>query len=126
MFEFLVLLAPLLTPQFGQQTLLDPKDYTSPDGVYVLHVDPSTRDGAGSAHYTMRSGSRVVWDAEMEFTFRVAEVTDTGYSIGYAFTEDVDRTRFAGTSRTGIRTVKFETAPRIETVRAGEIPPWRS
>ncbi|MFT7464404.1 MAG: hypothetical protein ACI9EF_002760 [Pseudohongiellaceae bacterium] len=63
--------------------------HTSPSGTYVLEVDPTTRYGAGSAHYRLRRDRETVWDREQPFTFVEASVGDDGVVAGWACTEGV-------------------------------------
>ncbi len=79
--------------QFGSRPPLDPRDYASPSGECVLHVEPSSRDGAGPGQYRLRRGEDEVWAAELPFTLFDARVTDSGSTVGYAYDGGVDVAR---------------------------------
>lgn len=81
---FLALPALLSSPQ--NWTVLDPAEHRSPDGGYVLYLDPSARDGAGPARYRLSRHGEALWDAELPFTLRELAVTDAGFTAGYGFT----------------------------------------
>jgi len=66
---------------------LDPARYVSPSGHFVLHVDPTERDGAGPADCRLDRAGETVWEKRLPFTFREAVVSDGGLSCGYAYTE---------------------------------------
>lgn len=68
------------------ETVLDPIGHVSPSGAFVLHVDPSARDGAGSSQCRLTRDGDVVWERELPFTLREAAVTDSGFAVGFALT----------------------------------------
>lgn len=78
-----------LSPSAGSQGLpavLQPTDYASPSGEFVLFVDPTHRLGSGRAHSTMSRDGALVWATELPFTFWRAVVADNGWVAGYAYT----------------------------------------
>src|SRR6187402_3753734 len=66
-----------------RSNVLEPREYSSPSGEYVLRVDPSARDGSGPGSYSLRKGSVEVWGREFPFTLREAVVADDGTSAGF-------------------------------------------
>jgi hypothetical protein len=66
---------------------LHPKTYHSPSGAFSLFVDPSDRQGRGSADYHLLKGSREVWHGERPFTLRDVRVLDDGTVAGYGYTQ---------------------------------------
>lgn len=84
--------ALLVLPPQGPAAVVEPTDYVSPSGRHVLHVDPGTRAGAGPARYRLLRDGQEQWAATLPFTLRQAAVNETGFAVGYAFTEgDVPR-----------------------------------
>lgn len=75
----------LLTAQLAPD--LDPREYASPSGAYVLRIDPSARDGSGPGTYSLRKGGTQVWERELPFTLRDAVVADDGTSAGFGHPE---------------------------------------
>lgn len=79
---------------YAEIPALEPTTYASPDGGFTVTIDPSRRDGGGEAHYVMRRGGGVVWEATHPFTLRKAVVADDGtvggfgYSNGYEAFDD--------------------------------------
>lgn len=63
---------------------LHPRDHRSTDERWVLHVDPSRRDGVGPAECRMSRSGVLVWARQLPFTLREACVTNEGGVIGYA------------------------------------------
>jgi len=70
--------------------ILDPEVYTSASGEFRLHVDPSTREGRGSAGYRLEHDGREVWSAELPFTLWEGVVADDGVAAGYAYSHGFD------------------------------------
>jgi len=66
--------------------ILNPKTYTSPSGEFVLHVNPSDREGKGAATYRLTRKGVVAWSGVRPFTLWDAGVTDDGTVAGYAYT----------------------------------------
>ena len=77
-------LAPLISE--GPPPILQPKDYRSPDGHYLLHVDPSRPDGGGQGAYRVEKDGKLVWSGRKPWTLWEALVTDGGFVAGYAYT----------------------------------------
>jgi hypothetical protein len=75
----------LLTSQIAPD--LDPREYASPSGEYVLRIDPSARNGSGPGTYSLRKGGSQVWGRELHFTLRDAVVADDGTSAGFGHPE---------------------------------------
>ena len=71
------------------ETVVHLAQHTSPSGTYVLEVDPTTRYGAGSAHYRLLRDREAVWEREHPFTFAGASVGDDGVVAGWGCTEGV-------------------------------------
>lgn len=65
---------------------LHPKTYHSPSGEFSMFVNPSDRQGRGSAEYRLLQGSREVWHGERPFTLRDVRVLDDGTAAGYGYT----------------------------------------
>ena len=65
---------------------LHPKTYRSPSGEFSMFVNPSDRQGRGSAEYRLLQGSREVWHGERPFTLRDVRVLDDGTAAGYGYT----------------------------------------
>ncbi len=65
---------------------LDPATYRSASGQYVLHVNPSARQGQGKGTYQMQKDGNEIWQKELPFTLRKARVLDDGTTVGYAYT----------------------------------------
>lgn len=82
----LLLLTALAPGPDWTKDFVDPTDHRSPNGAYVLRVDPSERSGAGPAHYRLRHLGAEVWAAELPYTLRELALTDTGACIGYGAT----------------------------------------
>lgn len=83
--NLLALVCLLWVSQIRQD--LDPREYASPSGAYVLRVDPSARSGFGSGSYALRKGDTRVWERTLPFTLRDAVVADDGTSAGYGHPE---------------------------------------
>jgi hypothetical protein len=69
---------------------LNPQNYSSPSGAFVLEVDPSDPKGRGEGTYRLTKNGEEVWAAKHPFTFFNAGVTDDGISAGYAYTYGVE------------------------------------
>ena len=61
---------------------LDPAEYASPSGSYVLRVDPTTRSGAGPADCRLARDGETVWAEPLPFTFRGAVDLGSGRFMG--------------------------------------------
>ncbi len=81
----------------GPEPPLNPKTYRSPSGEFSLSVNPSDRQGRGSAEYRLLEGSREVWRGELPFTLRDVRVLDDGTAAGYGYTLGPEG--FGGVSR---------------------------
>lgn len=66
---------------------LNPATYSSPNGKFELHVDPTERDGAGEASYRLMEVPQERWSGKLPFTLQEAGVTDSGFVAGYAYSE---------------------------------------
>ncbi len=85
-------LAGLCAPAIGGgPSPLQPCDYASVAGDWVLHVDPTQRFGAGPARCRMTHAGALAWEHELAFTFREAVVASDGSVVGYALTEGINR-----------------------------------
>lgn len=69
-----------------QFEVLDPRTYSSPDGRFVLTVDPTDRHGAGPAKYVCKENGEQRWAKTLPWTLWDAGVTDDGIVAGYAYT----------------------------------------
>ncbi len=65
---------------------LHPETYHSPSGEFSLFVNPSDRQGRGSAEYRLLKGTREVWHGNRSFTLRDVRVLDDGAAAGYGYT----------------------------------------
>ncbi len=84
LFSLIILLIPYTA--FAQRLeMLNPKNYVSPSGAYVLHVDPSHRYGGGKATYRLTHKGTEVWAGVRPFTLWEAGVDDHGIVGGYAY-----------------------------------------
>ncbi len=81
----------------GPEPPLNPKTHRSPSGEFSLFVNPSDRQGRGSARYRLLKGSREVWQGELPFTLRDVRVLDDGTAAGYGYT--LGPQGFGGASR---------------------------
>jgi hypothetical protein len=97
LFAFLACLLLLASDLFasGMPTLriypwLEPTDYTSESGRYILRVDPDDRYGAGGADYEMRLNGEIIWSVRHEFALWDAAVTDDGRTVGFAYSKGYD------------------------------------
>ncbi len=69
----------------GMPDPVNPAQYRSPSGEYILSVDPSDIYGRGPATYQLEHRGATVWSGEKPFTFHAAEVADDGLVAGYAY-----------------------------------------
>lgn len=69
----------------GFRAPFQPRVYVSASGEYRLHVDPSSRTGAGPAEYELRRGAERAWSRRLPFSFVQAQVLDDGRAIGFAY-----------------------------------------
>ncbi len=76
--------------QFGGPALLEPTTYTSSDGTWTLHVDPTARHGEGAGRYELKHAGKVAWSGSRPITLHDAVVTDEGIAAGYAYSDGVD------------------------------------
>ncbi len=74
---------------FYTPPVIDRKTYRSPSGRYEVTVDPSDvlQHGAGSAIYRFKENGKERWSAIRPFTLIEAAVTDSGATVGYAYTQ---------------------------------------
>ena len=73
----------LIAGQWGER-ILQPCDYASSSGAYVLHVAPSDPSGKGPMHCRLNHAKEEVWSADFPWTFQQAGVADNGSVAGYA------------------------------------------
>lgn len=64
---------------------LQPSTHESANGAFVLHQDPSDREGRGSARLTLRRLGETIWSAEHPFTFWELLVSNRGEVFGYSY-----------------------------------------
>jgi len=69
----------------GPPPILQPTDYASPSGQFVLHVDPSRRDGGGPGSYRTTRDAEPVWEQTLDVTMWRASVTDDGRVAGFGY-----------------------------------------
>lgn len=79
---------------YGLAGDLPPKDYLSPSAEYSLRVDPSSRGGAGPAHYELKRNDQLVWRRELPFTLWDAVVADDGTVGGYGYSDGFNGRNF--------------------------------
>ncbi len=84
-FVFMLVVVTSARASFRTFKWIEPTDYPSLSGRFVLHVDPDERRGAGGASYTMREHGKVLWQRRHDFTLFSAAVTDGGRVVGYAY-----------------------------------------
>ena len=68
------------------QPPLHPRTYHSPSGEFSLFVNPSDRQGRGSAEYRLLKGNTEVWHGERPFTLCDVRLLDDGTAAGYGYT----------------------------------------
>lgn len=88
-----VLLVASVSMAQVEERYVDPRQWASPAGHYVLEMDPSDPEGLGPAWYTLRQDGSVVWSGRHPFTMRGAVVTDEGSAVGYAHSKE-EHSRF--------------------------------
>jgi hypothetical protein len=66
--------------------ILDPYTRESPDGRYVLSVEPTTRNGEGPARYRLLRDGKELWARDEPITLNGAALGDDGVIAGYAYT----------------------------------------
>ncbi|MBD8526709.1 hypothetical protein [Pseudomarimonas arenosa] len=69
---------------------LSPTHYASASGDYVVRIDPSTRNGAGSASYQLLHRGQRLWSQTLPYTLRSAAVTDRGMVAGFGYSNGLD------------------------------------
>lgn len=110
--------------------LVNPKRYTSASSAYELFVDPSDRDGIGSASYTMRRDGEVVWSRDHEFALFDAAITDEGVVVGYSYENGLNgrRSRGRGSKESYLWTVILDETGevRLKDGRPRKHPPYHS
>lgn len=77
-----------VTPSRASQELRDyqvVKEYSSPNKAYVLTETRKNPFWSGPAEYRLTLKEKVLWAAELDFTFQEAELTDDGVVGGYAY-----------------------------------------
>lgn len=84
----LALLASLSVSQIFGPEDRQPYTRTSPNGRWVLSVDPSHRDGSGTATCKLTRDASVVWSGQKPWTFWDSLVTDEGFVAGYSYSKD--------------------------------------
>ena len=90
----LIFVCLLVTPAeaYPQEfEILDPRTYSSPDGRFVLTVDPTDRYGAGAAKYACKENGKQRWAKMLPWTLWEAGITDDGTVGGYAYTQGASR-----------------------------------
>ena len=80
-----LLLASTAAAQQELPPPLQPYSCTSPDGHWVLQVDPTCRDGGGAGRYRSVRDGIDIWSGEKPWTFHEALVTDQGIVAGYSY-----------------------------------------
>ncbi len=65
--------------------VLQPEQYSSPSGRYVLTVRPNDIYGRGTGLYQLEKDGVEVWSGEKAYTLWDAAVTDNGVVAGYAY-----------------------------------------
>ncbi len=85
--------------QFGMGGVLQPKHYLSQSGAFDLYVDPGDWLGHGSANYEVRHEGQLAWNGEKAFTFWEAAVSNSGNTLGYAYSNGPDGGRDDGDFR---------------------------
>jgi sugar lactone lactonase YvrE len=76
--------------QRGPAAVLNPREYTSPSGTFVLTVDPSDLYGRGDGDYRVTKQGVVVWEGRKPFTLYEAGITEDGLIGGYAYTHGIE------------------------------------
>ena len=71
-------------------SVLNPREYKSPSGDFVLVVDPSDLYGRGAADYRVTKKSMTIWEGKKPFTLHEAGITDKGLIGGYAYTHGIE------------------------------------
>lgn len=80
----------------GAEPILDPRTYRSPNGKYALFVDPTARDGSGSAKYKLSLDGKELWSRDEPITLYRAALGDDGVIAGYAYTHGYRDARCEG------------------------------
>src|SRR5687768_17442822 len=91
---FATLLLQVLAAESRAQRLptpaLNPRRYASPSGELTLLVDPSDRQGRGSAKYRLEKNGKELWSGEKPYTLYDAVVANDGTAAGYAYTQGIE------------------------------------
>lgn len=103
----------------GPPPILQPADYASPSGKFVLHVDPSRRDGGGPGAYRMTRDGEPVWEKTLDVTAWRASVADDGRVAGYGYTAGWRDHRLEGEFRVIILDAGGELVANAATKREG-------
>jgi sugar lactone lactonase YvrE len=69
---------------------INPRDYHSPSGEFVLNVDPTDLYARGEGNYRVTRKGTVVWSGAKPFTLYEAGITDVGIIAGYAYSQGVE------------------------------------
>ncbi|TAJ16349.1 MAG: hypothetical protein EPO68_11255, partial [Planctomycetota bacterium] len=75
---------PLAQYSMAAPRPVQPTDFESPDGAFVLHVDPTEHFGAGPARYRMQRAGATAWEGQRPITLLRAIVADDGRAFGHA------------------------------------------
>ena len=89
------LLLALFVPAAPAETL-QPFARSSSDGQWSLSVDPTQRDGGGSARYRCTHAGALVWEGERPWSFSEALVTNEGLAAGCAYSRAAAEPRQPG------------------------------
>lgn len=75
----------LLVGEVHAQNTVDPASYASPSGRYTIDCTPNDSEGIGASVVTCTRDGELVWEADLDFSFWEAAVTDTGIVAGYSY-----------------------------------------
>jgi len=81
----LVTLVLSATVALADEKFVDPQQWISASGQWVLEISPSDPEGAGAATYRMTRDGAQVWSGELPYSLREACISDAGAVIGYAY-----------------------------------------
>lgn len=69
---------------------INPQTYHSENNGFTLFVDPSSRDGVGSAEYTFKKDNRVLWSKTLDQTLVDVKISSAGHIFGYSYSLGLD------------------------------------
>lgn len=81
---FIFLLAIILSPVASVE-IINSQIYTSTNNQYSLVVNPSSRDGIGSAEYTFSENNTILWSKTLEQTFLDVNISSKGHIFGFSY-----------------------------------------